>query len=328
METAPPPPPPPPAFREHMLETLARAATTGGSPRDIRAAFRVTSRGGAVISEIAGPLGSLPHPIAQLLEAAAGGASPDGGTLFCSVDPRGDGTGTTGDRASAEAAADAVASASIATVCIATPWAPPWVPGFVDALREHRIDVHTELCAGEAVLLNEAPIVAARRGTPFVHLFAVQSVDGRSIPLEEAPGEVARVHAELAWRYEDLRAPAGDNLAEIVSSNAWDRLTVITVPQVRGSGGEVIGDLGVREMSDVYRIDNAAWWAGAGTVGFTGYRDLADTFGEGLARSIGDTVPSAPTEQGIEVVDAAYEAAPRLHDAGVLAALGYHRPNS
>ncbi|NBC29464.1 MAG: hypothetical protein GVY29_05665 [Spirochaetes bacterium] len=313
-----------------MLETLARAAATAGSPRDLRAAFRLTCSEGAIISEIAGPLGSLSQPIARLLDAAerdpplGRGAvkAPRGagGTLFCSIDPCGDGIGVTGDRASADAAADLVASASIATVCIATPAGT----GFVDALRERRIAVYPQLCAGEAILLNEAPIVVARRGTPFVHLFALQSVDGRAIPFEEAPAEAREIRGELARRYEGLRGPAGEDLPAIVSNAAWDRLSVITIPQVRGSGQEVIGDLGVREMSEVRRLQNSAWWAGAGAVVFTGYRDLVETFGEGLARYIGDTEPFPLVAKPV----AKPAGASGFRDTGVLAALGYHRPNS
>jgi hypothetical protein len=111
-------------------------------------------------------------------------------------------------------------------------------------------------------------------------------------------------------------------LAEIISGTAWDRLTVITVPVVRGGGREVIGDLGIRDMSDVRILNNAAWWTLSDMVVLTGYRDCSETFGHRLARTIGDTAPQPLGLPGVEPV-----AAPG-RGGGVLATLGYHRPNS
>jgi hypothetical protein len=131
-------------------------------------------------------------------------------------------------------------------------------------------------------------------------------------------------------------------LAKTISGTAWDRLTVITVPVVRGSGAEIVGDLRIREMANVRFLNNAAWWTRSDMVVLTGYRDVSETFGPALARAIGDTAPLPFGLHGVEPVRATGEGPAAvwptgeqpsgeqsaLRGGGVLAALGYHGQNS
>ncbi len=324
--------------RDHMSETLRRAAEITARPGEIRAAARLVAGDGTVLAEVAGALPRLPgYPASLLPDSPATPDAPDspvgmnGATLYVTVDPfdlpatlRHGGAPTRGDQSAADGAAgpDAaataqrIADAGVARVRIAMPPLALLSRGahlpedaveadaadatpLGEALARARVAVELGVCGPEALILNEAPIVGALRGAPFTHLFVVQTLDGRRLRSDAYSAAVIALRDAVHRRYDRVvgadPSPEADPdapvLTDLVARDDWDRLTVATLPRVFGNGAETIGDIGVRELADVKRLEKAVWWTLDGVVAVSGYRAPEETFGSAAARLIREASP-------------------------------------
>ena len=321
--------------RDHMSETLRRAAEITARPGEIRAAARLVAGDGTVLAEVAGALSRLPgYPASLLPDAPDSTGTPDspeaavgaaGATLYVTVDPfdlpatlrPGDSeAGGAGPGPGAVATAQRIADAGVSRVCLATPPAGLLTRGadgedgavggategttpLGEALARAGVAVEPGIRGSEALILNEAPIVGALRGAPFTHLFVVQTLDGRRLRSDAYPAAVIALRDAVHRRYDRViggnpvpqEAAGSGDLTELVARDDWDRLTVCTLPRVFGSGEETIGDIGVRELADVKRLEKAVWWTLDGVVAVSGYRAPEETFGPAAARLIREASP-------------------------------------
>lgn len=252
---------------------LGRAGRTRAVPGDLRLCSQVLNAGDSVISEVTGPKHVLEDALDSMI-AAAGEQGAEPVTLVHTQPPK------DMAREEAERLAQAAAETGIRRACFAGPQTAE-LPAFPAALRRHGVSVTTDLCRAEALVLNEAPLVRAATGRPFVHLFAVQSIDGRLIRRGDPaiPQDVAVFRSTLSREY-DLFLEAGvPEFTERIAAGRWDRLTLVYLDELRPRGEDSIGDLGVREMSDTRSLEGAAWYSLGPALLLSGYRSLAETFG-------------------------------------------------
>jgi len=160
-------------------------------------------------------------------------------------------------------------------------WDPKWAPSFVTALQRQGVVVTTDLCTPESLVLNEAPLVHAAAGRSFVHLFAVQSIDGRLIRRGDPaiPQDVAVFRSALAREYEVFLEAGVPEFTARISTGDWDRLTIVYLEELRPGGDATIGDLGVRDIPEAYSLEGAAWYSLGPALLLSGYRSLSETFG-------------------------------------------------
>lgn len=154
-----------------MQRALELAAAHAGETNPNPLVGCVIVRGGRVVGEGAHARAGKAHAEIVALEAA--GPAARGATLYVNLEP-------CSHHGRTPPCADRVRKAGVARVVVALRDPNPRVDGRgLALLRRAGVRVETGMLAGEAALLNERFLVAARQRRPFVLLKAALTLDGR-----------------------------------------------------------------------------------------------------------------------------------------------------
>lgn len=164
-----------------MQRALELAAAHAGETNPNPLVGCVIVRGGRVVGEGAHARAGQAH--AEIVALDAAGPAARGATLYVNLEP-------CSHHGRTPPCAERVRAAGVARVVVALRDPNPRVDGRgLALLRRAGLRVETGALAGEAALLNERFLVAARERRPFVLLKAALTLDGR----------IATAHGESKW---------------------------------------------------------------------------------------------------------------------------------